>query len=346
MTSEPAPWQQDLLEQRSVRPFKVTTATRYVAVAAPGEITNREWKSKHPFRALPKPVVEDYALMKVLWPLRQRQIGERIHIHTVQHNEPATPLDFSGLRDSDVIFIVGHGNAKGIYPMGPDADLAMERLVNILTGDGNLKKLRQGKKVIILLLSCRAGLGFHKALALELTKKLSIDVTVGGANGFTFGSISTMVTAHNEVLIRGIPWLMEYPTEISISDAQKETSEREGKSITVVGKFSEIQRFRTEKTKFEKRLADVVKQLRNVEVNTALDELDRRFRSQWLSLLRAQSHFYLNAKKESDLEFDMWFHFIDDGYVWTDVQKVTQAEVDIILAGDQQPVGDGYTSTR
>lgn len=324
------------------------TATRYVAVAAPGEITNKEWKSEHPFRSLPKPVVEDYALMKVLWPLRQRRVGERIHVHILQHNEPvATPLDFSGLKDTDVIFIAGHGNAKGIYPMGPDADKAMERLVTILTGDGNLKRLRQGKKIIILLLSCRAGLGFHKALAFELTKKLSIDVTVGGANGFTFGSTSTMLTAHNEVLIRGIPWLMEYPTEISISDAQKETSQREGKSITVLGKFSEIRRFRTEKEKFEKRLADVVKQLRNVEVNAALDELDRRFRSQWLSLLRAQAHFYLNARQESDLEFDMWFHSIDEGYVWTDVQKVTQAEVDIILAGDQVPVGDdGYTSTR
>ena len=64
----------------------------------------------------------------------------------------------------------------------------MDRLVRILTGDGNLKKLRKGKKITILLLSCRAGLGFHKALAKRLSKALSIETTVGGAEGFTFGS--------------------------------------------------------------------------------------------------------------------------------------------------------------
>jgi hypothetical protein len=71
--------------------------------------------------------------------------------------------------------------------MGPDARGGMDRLVDILTADGNLKKLRTDKKIVILLMSCRAGLGFHKALARRLSKKLSIDTTVGGAQCFTFG---------------------------------------------------------------------------------------------------------------------------------------------------------------
>ena len=153
----------------------------------------------------------DYALMKVLYTLRHRNLNTPVHVNAFQYEKLLTPLDFTFLRDSDVIFIAGHGNEKGLYAMGPDTRLGVDRLVDILTADGNLEKHRRGKEIIIMLLSCRAGLGFHKGLARRLAKRLSINTIVGGAQGFTFGSTRTGPTACNEVLIRGIPWVMEYP---------------------------------------------------------------------------------------------------------------------------------------
>jgi hypothetical protein len=324
----------------------VSTATRYIAVATPGTITNAEWLKAAPTRPLPPPVHKDYALMKVLYTLRLRGAETPLPIHTLQHTNPVTPLDFSGLRDSDVIFIPGHGNDKGLYTMGPDSDVGMGRLIDILTADGNLKKRRQGKKITILLLSCRAGLGFHKALAHDLSRKLSIDVTVGGAKGFTFGSLRTGITARNEVVIRGIPWVVEYPGSIPDREAEVETSRREGKTITIAGKKAEIDAFKADKKQLEDQMKALVGQLAATEPNTALDEINARFRSRWLGLVRAQFELYTEAKKASNLEFDMWFDLITDGYQFTDGRKVTDAEAKAILTGQLVPADDSYTSTR
>jgi hypothetical protein len=325
----------------------VSTATRYIAVASPGTITDSEWLKRDPNHHLNPPVFNDYALMKVLYNLRRRSSAEqRIPVHAFQHTKPATPLDFSSLRDSDVIFIVGHGDPGGLYAMGPKATDGMDRLLDILTGDGNLERRRDGKKITILLLSCRAGLGFHKELARKLAKKLSIDVTVGGALGFTFGSIRDTITAHNEVLLRGIPWFMEYPRSITPAQAEKATSDREGKPITIAGKQTEIDQFKVDKKELEDQFTAVVKQLRSTEVNAALDEVNTRFRSEWSALLQMQFELYALAKKRSNLDFDMWFDRITEGYVWTDGRKVTDAEADALLTVDPQAIGDDYSSIR
>jgi hypothetical protein len=329
--------------------FDVSKATRYIAVASASQEIINEWKKKEPNRVF-LPVIEDYALMKVLYNLRKSSKATGIHVNVLQHTTPVSPLDFSGLRDSDVIFIAGHGNPKGLYAMGRDGDEAMTRLVDVLTADGNLKKRRQGKKIIIFLLSCRSGLGFHKALAFELFERLSIEVVVGGAAGFTFGSNQTKRTASNEVLVRGIPWHMEYLGSIPPKEAEAVTSAREKKAITIAGKQTEIDRFIVAKTALEDDMRAIVQQLDSKsEIDAALTDLELRFGFRhWEPLLRAQFELYSKAKEKekSNLEFDMWFKNVTDGYLWTDGQTVTKAEADAILAGDQIPVGDGFTSTR
>jgi hypothetical protein len=326
----------------------VSKASRYIAVAAPNQITNDEWLFIDPRRAFPPPVYQDYALLKVLFNLRKssRAAGIRVHSFEANNKVTPTPLDFSGLHDSDVIFIVGHGGPDGLHVMGPVKDTAMNRLVHILTGDGNLKRLRTGKSVTIALLSCRSGFGFHKALARRLSRALSIDVTVIGALGFTFGSKNATLLALNEVLVRGIPWDMEYFLSIKRDEAERVTSAREGKTLTVAGKQTEITQFKAIKKGLETELGALVKRLRSKEVNLALDEIEALFQRPWNELLRKQFEHYFHAKKASKLEFDMWHDPVPDGYVWTDGRKVTDAEVEVILTGDQVPVGDDYTTVR
>jgi UDP-2,3-diacylglucosamine pyrophosphatase LpxH len=340
----PAPLQ---VSRRRTNDLDLSQATRYIAVASPSQTTNDEWKRADPGRALPLPVYNDYALMKVLYALRIRgSIGKPPwDVHAFQYDAPRlTPLDFSGLRDSDVIFIAGHGNQAGLYTMGPNTAKGIDRLVDILTGDGNLKKLRKGKTITILLLSCRAGLGFHKSLAKRLSKALSIKTIVGGAEGFTFGSNRTAFTAHNEVLVRGIPWIMEYPGSLGVREAENETSAREGKSITVAAKQAEIDRFTRDKTDLEDKMKAIVQQLRSTEVNKALNEIDTQSRSQWLNLLQAQFELYALAKTSSNLEFDMWFTNPADGYLWTDATLTTDDVVNALLTGRLDPV-DASTLT-
>jgi Putative peptidoglycan binding domain len=333
-----------LLESDQGRMIDVSRATRYIAVASPSPTVIKEWGR----RRVLLPVHKDYALMKVLYTLRSRSIGETIGIHAFQYDKPVpTPLDFSGLRDSDVIFIAGHGDQNGLYAMGPKASEGTDRLVELLTGDGNLKKLRRNKNITIMLLSCRAGLGLYKSLAKRLSNALSINTTVGGAVGFTFGSNRTSFTARNEVLVPGIPWIMEYPGSLPVPEAERQTSAREGKTITVAAKRPEINQFCKDKEALEKGMKGVVQELRSTEVNTALNEIDTRFRSRWRSLLQAQFELYARAKTASNLEFDMWFDNIADGYLWTDATATTDREVDALLAGDLRPVdATSLTCTR
>jgi pimeloyl-ACP methyl ester carboxylesterase len=328
------------------RQIDLSRATRFITVACPSQLTNKEWKRAAPSRELPLPVYKDYALMKVLYTLRHRNLNTPVHVNAFQYDQPLTPLDFTFLRDSDVIFIAGHGNDKGLYAMGPAASRGVDRLVEILTADGNLERHRRGKEIIIMLLSCRAGLGFHKGLARRLARRLSIDTIVGGAQGFTFGSTRTGPTACNEVLIRGIPWVMEYERSIPLKEAENETSAREGKTITYDGKRTEIERFLNDKRALEKAMKEVVQQLRSTEINHALNEIDNRFRSRWFNLLQAQFELYKWAKKRSNLDFDMWFDNIMDGYLWTDARKTTDQEVAALLTGTLAPADAGLTCTR
>ena len=339
----PAPLQ---VSQRRTTDLDLSQATRYIAVACPSPTTNDEWKRADPRRATPLPVYNDYALMKVLYPLALWGTTRTpFDVRAFQYDKPrVTPLDFSGLRDSDVIFIAGHGNQLGLYTMGPDTSEGVDRLVEILTGDGNLKKLRKGKKITILLLSCRAGLGFHKALAKRLTKALSVKTIVGGAEGFTFGSNRTAYTAHDEVLVRGIPWIMEYPGSLGDREAENETSAREGKTVTIAAKQVEIDRFMQDKKDLENKMRAIVQQLRSTEVNKALNEINTQFRSQWLRLLQAQFELYALAKTKSNLEFDMWFNSPADGYLWTDATSTTDVAVNALLTGRLDPV-DATTLT-
>src|SRR5438874_5721373 len=102
----------------------IHSATRYIAVASTSAEINTERGENTP------PVYQDYALMKVLTMLGLNaknisgvptQIAPpRIPVHSFECTGQATltPFDFSGLQDSDVIFIAGHGNPQGLYATG------------------------------------------------------------------------------------------------------------------------------------------------------------------------------------------------------------------------------------
>ena len=330
----------------------VLKATRYIAVADFSAIIVEEWKEWYRRRGetYPErpPAHKDYALLKVLYGLRRNLTTKKnIPIHVFQYEQPLTGLDFSTLADSDYVFIVGHGNDKGLYPMGPDGEEGTKRLIDILTQDGNLKAKRKEKKAVIALLSCRAGLGFHKGLARKLFKTASISCNVGGALGFTFGSIRTSYLAQNEVLIQGIPWHMEYQGSIKEADAEAFTSAREGKNITIADKQAEIDQFKADKSELEKKMKELVDKLTSTEVNAALDELEtKKFKSKWNALLWEQFALYSTAKKKANLEFDMWYDKMPEGYVWADSAKVTDAQATSALTGELTPTDDGLTSTR
>lgn len=245
----------------------VSEATRYIAVASPSAFTNDEWSRADPSRSPPPPVHNDYALMKVLYMLRLTVRNTRPRVNAFKYEEALTPLDFSGFQDSDIVFVVGHGNPQGLYTMGPDAMTGMDRLIDILTKDGNLKQRRKGKKIVVVLLSCRSVLGFHKGVARKLFKKVAINTTVGGAQGFTFGSVRTSYLARNEVLIRGLPWHMEYQGSINLQEAETVTSAREGKTLTYAAKETEILQFKHDKEQLENDMKAVVQQLQSTEVN-------------------------------------------------------------------------------
>ena len=321
--------------------------TRFITVAETSDFVNKMWKLV-PFYTPPPPLHKDYALMKVLSRLRRETSKTRYRVHAFKREQTITPIDFSTLKDSDVIFIVGHGNQNGLYAMGPILNDATDALVKLLTGDGNLKSKRAGKDITILLLSCRAGFGFHKVVARRLSLELGRDLNVGGAIGFTFGSIMTTVTALNEVLIKGIPWLIDFPTSIKASEAEKETSKREGKTIRLKDKEKEIKEFKRKKTELEDGFKRIMAQLKSTEVNDALDELEQNInlRDRWWALMEMQFGLYHPAKKESNLEFDMWFDPPHDGYVWTTGKKTTDAEVTEILKGDLELTDDGPISVR
>jgi monoamine oxidase len=300
--------------------------TRYIAVASPSDLTDQEWIDDG---RLPEdlwlPAYADYALMKVLYMLQLRNTTRQVK--AFKWEQPLVPLDFSGLKDSDIIFIVAHGNQAGLYALGPKKQVNMKRLIEILTKDGNLKTKRKNKPITIVLLSCRSGLGLHKALAHELGKTLGRRVTVVGARGFTFGSVRTNTFGLNDVLILGIPWFMEYEASITRDVAEKETSKRERKPITIDGKRKEIEGFLKEKRAIEGQMKDLIKKLKSTDVNNALDEIERNYRSNWLALIRSQFELYATAKKRSDLEFDMWYDNITEGYVLSTGKGVTDREV-------------------
>jgi len=357
------------------------SGTRYIAVVSASDSVKREWGSRRSFEL----VYKDYALMKVLYMLSLNmdvsqgvlsnvRTRPRIPVRVFEYQEGAVvPLDFSGLQASDTIFIVGHGSNLGLYALGKTADKVSDRLVELLLGDGNLKKKRQGKTITILLLSCRAGLGFHKGVARRLLKQLlspvasqpghatiqadgtvvhnvvqstAPKVIVGGALGFTFGSYETWQMGMNEVLIEGIPWRMEYPGSIPDDEADQKTSAREGKQITFDSKKAEITSFMGKKEGLENSMKGIIGKLKSTEVNLALNELETKFGSDWLTLIKSQFELYQRAKTVSNLEFDMWYDKVTEGYVWADGANTTDAEADALLAGDLIPVGSGMTSIK
>jgi len=324
------------------------SAPRFIAVAAPSKKTDDEHKKRNPDYEPKPPVYEDYALMKVLYMLRTRGFNSNYPVNVFQYGNTVIPIDFSGLQDSDVIFVVGHGNDHGLYAMGPKAEEGNKRFIRILTEDGNLKAKRKGKEIVIMLLSCRAGLGLHKAVARKLTTALGQDVTVGGPLGFTFGSHMTNATERSEVLIQGLPWCMEYPQAYDDpkdpTQAEKETSAREGRTITYESKKKEIEEFIKQKKRLEVGFKQIIGKLKSKEVNKALDELEKNFGVPWKGLVHLQFDLYFPARKESDLEFDMWYPKVLEGYVWTTGKKTTAAEA--VLKGDVTLLGARATSIQ
>ena len=319
--------------------------TPCILVASPSALTDQEWVDAGRNRAtLPGPVHKDYALMKVLYMLRSEDKTSRVHAFKAED-----PLDLSVLKDTDIIYIVAHGDAGGLYALGPGADRNQKRLVEILTKDGNLKAKRQGKEIVICLLSCRAGLGLHKTIARKLFNELggTIKVKVAGAKGFTFGSIRTASDSQNEVLIRGIPWLMEYETSITKEDAEKATSAREKKTITYDGKKTEIEAFQQKSGKLVDQIKDVIKKLTSTEVNNALNELQDGSERDWfLTLVWQQQQLYANARTRSNLEFDMWYADLTEAYTFANGRGITDQEVASILAVAKFASGAELTSIK
>lgn len=322
----------------------IAKATRYIAAATYSADVRKEWEDAG---FTPPPVeYRDYALLKVLFLLRKTtKTTYQVHSFAAQKSS-VTELDFSKLKKDDVIFIVGHGDHNGLYAMGPNAKKGGERLIEILTKDGNLKRLRKEKKISIVLLSCRAGLGLYQGVAKWLFDKISIQTVVGGARGFTFGSIRTAIAALNDVLIRGIPWLMEYPNSITLSDAETATSAREGTTITVSAKQNEIDAFMAAKKDLEKEFKKIAENLAATDVNKALDEIESKHSAEWLGLCQLQFMLYGTAKKRSELEFDMWYDLITEGYFWADSGTVTTAQASAAFTGTLTPTDDGLTSIR
>jgi hypothetical protein len=272
---------------------------------------------------------------------------ERYAVHPFNWEKKPTPIDFSTLEDSEVIFIVGHGDDKRLYATGPDVKENTRRLVeDLLIADGNLKKKRADKDIILVLLSCRSGEFLYKTVAEALFKALGRDFTIGGALGYTFGSPRTHINARNEVLIKGLPWFIEYPFYISKKDAEKATEKREGKKIKYDDKKKEIKAFEKEKEPIEKALQKIMDKLKSTEVNKALDEIEKNFNDDWRGLIWSQFKLYSTAKKKSNLEFDMWYDLITEGYVWTTGKKVTAAEVAAVFAAPVTEVDDVGTSIK
>jgi hypothetical protein len=322
--------------------------TPYIAVASPSALTDQEWVDRGRRRGdLPGPVYSDYALMKVLYMLRSED--KTIRVNAFKWEDPLVPLDFSGLRDTDILYIVGHGDPGGLYALGPETDANTKRLVKILTKDGNLKKKRKGKDIIIGLLSCRAGLGLHKVLARRLYNELGgdVEVIVAGAKGFTFGSLRTSTDKQNEVLIEGIPWYMEYDRSITKEEAEKKTSAREGKTITYASKEKEIDEFKGQSQNLEKEMKDLIKKLKSKEVNNTLDEIqDSSDRDWWITLIWQQQQLYANAKIKSNLEFDMWYSDLTEAYVFANGKGITDADVTSILTQVKVLSSTGLTSIK
>ena len=333
-------------------PLSITdifTLPRFITVAGPSVDTINEWVlfGGRP-NYNPPPIHKDYALLKVLSKLRMKSNTERYVVHPFNYEKKKpTPIDFSTLEDSDVIFIVGHGDNDRLYATGPNRRKNVERLVDdLLIADGNLKKKRADKDIILVLLSCRSGLGLYKTVAERLFQKLGRDLTVIGAVGFTFGSPRTRFTALNEVLIKGLPWFIEYPLYITKKEAEKETSKRENRPVKYADKEKEIKAFEKEKKDIEKALQEIMNKLKSTEVNKALDEIEKDFESAWNALLLEQFKLYGVARKRSNLEFDMWFDNITDGYVWTTGKKVTAAEVAALLGGTDPAIDDAGTTIK
>ncbi|MEO6773092.1 MAG: hypothetical protein ABI467_08715 [Kofleriaceae bacterium] len=328
----------------------VSKSTRFIAVAQPSDTTNAEWKDFYARRGQawtpPPETHKDYALLKVLHMLRKQSVGKKIHVHTFKYDASPTGLDFSDLAPTDAIFIVGHGNGEGLYTMGPNAKAGAERFIDLLTMDGTLAAKRKQKKIDMLLLSCRAGLGLHKGVARKLFDKLSLETNVGGAIGFTFGSLRTGMFGMNEVLIRGIPWWMEYPTSISPAEAEQATTAHEGTPITIADKKTQIDQFIADAADLTTRMKNVVATLTSTEVNAALDELADKHAKTWWPLIEAQFLLYSSAKKQAGLGFDMWYDKVHDAYVWANSRKVTDAQANAVFVGDLEPTDDGVVSTR
>ncbi len=265
----------------------------------------------------------DYALMKVLYHLR-RHNNANTYINHIQWTGNQPPLNFNNLTNDDIIYIVGHGNEQGLYAMGPNLTPKtrvenLHRLLDLLTRDGSLKRKMKGKtnpfKIVIL--SCRSGLGFYISLAQRLYKLTGKDVITEGAVGFTFGSPRTLALAHNEVLIYGLPWHMEYRGTIDLKTAEQATSNREKSSITYKRKKTEIDAFMKAKGDMEKDMKTLIYKIKNTDVNKALDELYAKHNKDWGALISNQFDLYSTAKVNANLEFDMWYGKLVDGYVQT-----------------------------
>lgn len=296
----------------------------------------REWKKVNPRFTSPE-IHKDYALMKVLYYLR-RHNNDNTYINHIQWTGSQSPLNFNTLTNDDTIYIAGHGNDKGLYAMGPNLKRDgiiknLDRLIDILTRDGSLKRKAKGKAdpFRFVLLSCRAGIGFHVGLAQRLYKALGKDVITVGGVGFTFGSTRTLSLALNEVLIYGIPWNMEYPGMLDEKVADEATSNREKASITYKRKKREIEEFIKTKKVLEEDMKKLVDKIKNTEINKALDELYANHNVPWGTLVSTQFDLYSMAKEKSNLEFDMWFGNMLDGYVETTGSSISDVAMNEYL---------------
>jgi hypothetical protein len=124
---------------------------------------------------------------------------------------------------------------------------------------------------------------------------------------------------------------MEYPGTIDLKTAEQATSNREKSSITYKRKKTEIDAFLKAKKVMEDDMKTLINKIKNTEVNKALDELYTNHNKDWGALVSNQFDLYSTAKVNANLEFDMWYGNLADGYVQTTGSSISDRAIAELL---------------
>jgi hypothetical protein len=213
----------------------------------------------------------DYAIMKVLYYIRQYSGENDIHILSQD-------LDFSQLTKDDTLYIVAHGSVQGIWghdSEGTKKGWTKENLVALLTREDT--GLKTGIKEIRLMACKQGGKDQLVESPVEhLAQNLNImGIIISGAKGFTFGAPSTQETGFNEVTEPGTYALDKITDEeINKFDAAIEYKKfyGEGKPFAT---FVDLQDFVLTKNRYVTQLKEILAEYveGGEDISLVLDQL-------------------------------------------------------------------------